>query len=396
MRPGTVATIALLMLGYPSLAMAQGSPLRDCNIELFKHRESESVRRSTIIFFLDLVTDSNYEKMKQEFRSSWDGMYGFFKTDYDNFKERRAEYKRQIQYQLDEKYSRDFAVLTLNDKGLRAYKACLDFHRSNAIRPILFAHKAGPTEQLITFVVDLNSPVLPGSPVKLELFGVKEIASAIDAQTKVSKSGAGMHIVIAGLKGEKQFTVRRRSPKEEVLITAEFEGRTTNPPLVIGPIRKTVTKDIEIRISQEGTFLFMARRLHDGRHDFIYSIDGNSMPEPPNDLFRGSACLCASGQRTSSGLPFERAGRCVPPKNPAETRLLPKATFVPSHKAFNYQCGGQVQQPEVKEPERDHSICFQIPLSLNAPDQWSTNKTCTVSWVLEGTLVQKGEVFVNP
>ena len=97
MRSLQCALISLLIPTSGSIAQVQ-----NCDVELFKHQESESVQKATHIVFLELVNITNYSQMKQSFKGSLDGAYGFFNSDFENFKEKRDKYEKDVRYNFDE------------------------------------------------------------------------------------------------------------------------------------------------------------------------------------------------------------------------------------------------------------------------------------------------------
>ena len=111
----------LVTSGIASVAYSKElSPPAACEVEGFKMQEADSVRQQTYISFLDLVTNDNFEQMQRDFRSSWAGAYGFFGTNYKDLNTKRNNYRHEIKYNRDSKYSRDYAISTLNAAGLEA------------------------------------------------------------------------------------------------------------------------------------------------------------------------------------------------------------------------------------------------------------------------------------
>jgi len=92
----------------------------NCDIKLFKELQTESLRRETYVFFLDLVTEDNYTKIQQGIDTSWDGDYGLFKGSWSDFSEKRKNFRKEIRLETNEKYSRDYAVTSLKSNG-KAY-----------------------------------------------------------------------------------------------------------------------------------------------------------------------------------------------------------------------------------------------------------------------------------
>ncbi len=73
----------LILLLLPASGLI--AQVQNCDVELFKHQESESVQKATHIVFLEVVNINNHEQMKQSFKGSWDGPYGFFTQESPRF-----------------------------------------------------------------------------------------------------------------------------------------------------------------------------------------------------------------------------------------------------------------------------------------------------------------------
>ncbi len=366
----------------------------NCDITLFKELQTESLRRETYVFFLDLVTEDNYTKIQQGIDTSWDGVYGLFKGSWTDFNEKRRNFRKEIRLETKEKYSRDYAVTSLKSNGLEAYKACLLATQPNNELTI-YRDDNISVNKLVTFVVHLKSNVNLAGNVLVDVYGGGKVVSKPDTNVHISFSDDVAHLAIDNLISGKQFTIERKSESAEFRVTAQIAGLVAFP-LTVGPILQTRIEDVEVPVSTRGSFVYAARRLEDGHNDTVYVIDGHNHG-PFNGQFQGNACICASGERTdSSSLPFNMAGLCIPPQNSKDVRL-DQVKFYPESMFNNYPCGGQNQEHLVtvglNEPHL--GVCYIVQPSLNAPDERGKSKECTVSWTLTGTLHERRLVFVK-
>jgi len=153
----------------------------------------------------------------------------------------------------------------------------------------------------------------------VDVYGGRKVVSKYDANVHISYSDNATHIAIDNLISGKQFTVERKNECTEFRATAQIAGLVAFP-LDVGPILQTRTEDVRVPVSTQGSFVYAARRLEDGHNDTVYVIDGHNHG-PFNGQFKGNACICASGKRTDSSLPFNMAGLCIPPQNPKDVQL---------------------------------------------------------------------------
>lgn len=387
----TAIGVAWLFSATSSVAYAES-----CDITLFKHMESENVKRENYIFILDQVNRDNYEEMKTGICAS---VPGYFTGNYDQFREKREQYRRDLQITVQQKYSREYAVNTLNRAGLEAYNACLRSQRKES-ELIVYRDDNAAVDKRITFVVDLDTRVALRGPVMVEVFGAGRLLSATDKDTSVKRESDVLHISIENLIGGKQFTVERPDRKAVFQATAQIAGKVAKP-LEVGPHLEPVAKEVDVDVSVENTTQLLARRLQPGtdNYDFVWAHDGvspNNNGVPRGTTFVGNACLCPSGERTSWDLGFREAGRCVPPKDSSEVRLLPETVkFHPEDYLRNsYTCGGLPQGAVKLQPGSGAGgVCYDIAISLNAPPSGSIE--CAVRWKIVGKARRKMVVFEN-
>ncbi len=379
----TIFWVAILLS-----VLAREAPAKDavdvtkCDTKLFLHVESETVRKATFVHFLDLVTRDNYEEVKKSFKSSWDGPYGFFKGDFDSFDQKRENYRKEINYTFDEKYSRDHAVATLGPNGLRAYELCL-----LALNPksSLILTIAPDTSIDTKVTVNLILHAQDGEPADFEVnvWGAKlahPIKDKIDEEKK-----DGPRILIDRFFTKRQYTFDRIGPKAEFRITASGSGYTANT-ITIPPKRDTRIQTVPIDAEpQTGQLKVQVGKSGDRR---VPSYDlGELGGGGQNGEFNGSfACLCASGTRHAPG-----NGRCVAPVEKTWKIKAFKYAAIPGD---GEGCGGTIlSHPKKPEIRTDVEVCFVQQISLNGTDPPSV---CSVRWFLTGKLEGKQEVFVMP
>jgi hypothetical protein len=381
----------VLLLISTSIAVSDPLPAPpECDVTLFRTMISEKVQQENYVFFFDLVTRDNYQQMQTSIGAT---VPGYFDGSYDQFSQKRDNYKKQIQLVTQDKYSRDYAISTLSETGLKAYTACLEAQTpKNTL--IVYRNTNVSADQQVTFVVNLKTDVELAGNVLVDVFGAGKVLNSVDGHVKISYSDGVAHIAIDRLTSGKQFTIQRRSTRQELRVTAQIAGLVA-APLVVGPKLTTTIKDVQEEVTSQGSFLYMARRLENGSFDFIYGIDGQPGVQI-RETFMGNACLCASGKRTPATLPFNQAGICAPAPDPSKDRLLQNTVVLqPATLRAGIQCADQKQGPASILTTSDQGVCYGISLSLNAPDQWSTSKQCTVNWTLTGTVIKHKLEFVN-
>jgi hypothetical protein len=391
-------SIILAVAQFSSLANLQLSSLanlqqtaqipQECDIKLFKHIETQDVRKEDYVFFLDLVTRENYGEMKQSVNASWVGEYGFFKSGYDELDVMRTAYRKERQLQTQEKYSRDYAVSTLKHDGLEAYKACL-----NAFQPeqsiIVYRDANTYVDKLVTFVIRVNSKAELHKLV-VNVYGAGKLLSDVNQDIHVKMEGDVTHIRMEQLSNEKQFTFKRGNPKTEFIVTAEIATTLRAIPLVICQVLEKQEKWVPAAVGSNGSFMYYSRVQENDR---IYQIDGISHGPWPG-TFYGSACLCASGKRTAATLDAAHAGFCD--GIPDDVKMVTDSVKFSSPEASlseNYKCYDQDQVPVKLTRADTDGVCYTFRLSLNADVR--PGKGCTISWDLRGTALRKEVVYVN-
>ena len=280
---------------------------------------------------------------------------------------------------------RSLATIAHQQQCVRtAYTNCLRALRGQT-QLSLYPAKTEFNDQAVTFVVDLKSPAQLGGPARIEIFGAKRLLSTPNANDTVTTAPGVIHIGICDLRDFRTFSVERQSPATAVRITAEDSGLTADPPIEFGPVLKSVAKFVDAPLAPvEDTIHYLARRLQPGTNNvdwrWAYATlnGGNNGGDATGQVFVGNMCICASGQRQTSG-DFHTAGRCVPRTNP-DDRLLPDSVHLTTPGADvsqPYSCGApaQLQEPSTvaERGEDGDSYCFALRQSLNVPPRAQVN-----------------------
>lgn len=384
-----VIMFAIITLFLSSVvSFAQHAQVLDCDVSLFKQIESENVSSSEIIFFLDLVTQENFASMQHEFKSSWDGPYGFFKTDYNDLKLKRETFRKEVQYRSDKKYSRDYAISKLTNTGLEAYKACLltKSPPSNSLN--LYLDPQTSFDRIVTVVVAFQTNLeLSSKVLSVEVFGGRLVTDRrsrtfVEKSIKVS-GGNPTTITIGHPIGHTPFNFQRTSPAEEFRVIANIAGM---PPALL-TIPPALKKRIEVtsrRVPQQSGS-FMVRGIQDGggRGIFSYDTGRGEAALAERETFNGNACVCASGEREVG----TKGGRCVAPTNFVDSGELDSASVRFTSTPLQ-NCGGS-NQAATRTIETPHEVCHTVVISLNAPN------LCRIDWSIGGVVKQQREVFVN-
>ena len=390
--------IALVMTGISAKAQKQNNDVT-CDIALFKTMETEKVSKDNYAFIFDLVTQDNYSQM-QEGLKVW--VQGYFDGEWSSFKEKRDKFRSEKQIVTHDKYSRDYAINTLSDNGLKGYSECL---RAKTREGGLFVYRLGAADikDKVTFTVELKSSVVPANPVKVMVNGAGPILSGLEKGMKATnRPGDIVEILIPNIAGPKNFIAKRKSYKGDFEVTASLDKENANP-LSIGPALRKVTKTVARDEWVDHRTHYIARKLDIGGYDSIWATDGrsgnsNGVAQRTSDAqsvaaktFEGNACLCISRQTTSWDQPYSEAGLCVPGRADDVAGNLENVRFGPQKYLTAYSCGGQMQ-PAVTGPSNvKDGVCYKIELRLAPPDDQS--KECIVSWNIMGKLKRKETVF---
>ncbi len=368
----------------------------NCVVTLFKTAIHDNISKEDDVFFLDQVDQSNYEQVKNDLNVV---VPEYFYGTWNQFKEKRDTYKRNLQLTTDQKYSRQYAISTLTPEGVTAYTNCLRALRGQT-QLSLYPAKAQFNDQDVTFVIDLKSPAQLAGPARIEVFGAKRLVSAPAPTDKVSVSQGVIHIEVLNLRDFRTFTVERQGPRAPLRITAEDSGLVADPPIEVGPVVKAVTKLVDVPLTPvEDTIHYLARRLEPGtdRIDWRWAYNKlQSSGDATGQVFVGNMCICTSGQRETSG-DFHGAGRCVPRTN-TEERLLPDTIRLSTpgvNMAQRYSCGSPAQEQvpvELVDTGADgDAYCYAFRQSLNVPPSGSSE--CQTYFSLTGMKRVKQVVF---
>jgi len=394
MRLVLCALILLLMSSSGSIAQVQ-----NCDVELFKHQESESSQKATHIVFLELVNINNYEQIKQSFKGSWAGPYGLFKSSFNNFKEKRDEYKKDVRYNFDETYSRNYAVSTLKSEGLEAYKACLETIMPSRSIALVLVPKCS-VDSKISFDTIVKSPFDLEGKLTIEVLGGRLITSTRSPQFKDSditvKEENGLTSITIG----KPRSAIPALTFERLDICTEFRATPRYaklPPqaLIIPPKLSTKIEKLAHVVSEGGEFKASSDGFNGGRFvaETLRNVESyqenvgpaNEHWEHNGNVYPVTLCLCATGKHVKEGI--WPSGRCVMPTTSEEATIgqLTGVEFQPSAKPTEVGACQRTVKSDVSSP---YEVCFRHELHA------TKFGSCNSSWNIVGTLMVPTEVFV--
>lgn len=395
LRTIVVYGLGLLFCGVASSAKADDP---NCVVTLFKTAIQDNIDYQSHVFLLDQIDESHYDSVKNDLKII---VPEYFSGSWSQFKEKRDLLRTNHQLTTDQRYSRQYAISTLNQEGVAAYTSCLRAHRDQT-QLSLYISKTEFNDQAVTFVVDLKSPAELAGPARIEVYGASRLLSVLPNDDKITMSEGVIHIELAHFRDIRTITVERQSPKTPVRVTAEDSGLVADPPIEVGPVLKAVTKSVDIPIPPvEDTIHYLARRLQAGTNNIDWRWSYEKLPGsgdvPQGQSYVANMCICANGQRQTGN--FHTHGRCATGGN-TEGKLIPESVKLISEPDVSkpYGCGSpaQTQVPAVvsERGEDGNSYCFSLAQSLNVPSSGSSE--CAVHFKLVGMIRKQTVVFELP
>jgi hypothetical protein len=370
----------------------------NCLVTLFKTAINDNINKENYVFMLDQVDEQHYDSVKNDLKIIFPE---YFDGTWTEFKVKRDALRKKLQLTTDEKYSRQYTISALTPEGVTAYTNCLRALRDQT-QLSLYPAKTQFNDQAVTFVVDLKSPAQLAGPARIEVLGATRLLSAPDPNDRVTTSRGVIHVEIRNLRDSRTISVERLSPRTPVRITAEESGLTADPPIEFGPVVKAVAKFVDVPIAPvEDTIHYIARRLQPGTNnmDWRWSYERlGSGGDVSRLTFVGNMCICASGQRQTSG-DFHNAGRCISRVN-TDDQLLPGTVRLNTQPDVSrpYSCGTPEQPQEaatvVEHGEDGDRYCFELRQSLNVPP--SDSSACQIHFRMTGMIRKKQVVFETP
>lgn len=394
----------LVTSGIASVAYSKElSPPAVCEVEGFKMQEADSVRQQTYVSFLDLVTNENFSQMQHDFQSSWTGPYGFFKTNYTDLDTKRKQYRKEINYHRDSKYSRDYAISTLNEAGLAAYKACLE-HQSPSNSLIVALLENTPVGDRVSFEVAVHSSADLRPPFVIDVYG-GALAATDTPDFRQQNHIKSIHPDRANdlvtikmeddIKKAGPYTFKRDSIYKEFRVIPKYASLDVHV-LHIPPTLKTKVSTVPLPLFEGGEIKLT--RPPDRGGNFLgnsFRTEGASAvafeepnkwatdpkaPPVPDAPYVANFCLCASGKHPTW------SGRCVLPTGSELEKLghLKGVTAATSPEP----CRKIPLEQTLTSP---YEVCFRQELRMSGV----SGNDCVVQWKVEGKLLVQTEVFVG-
>jgi hypothetical protein len=386
---------AAFLLGISAAAANELPAPRKCDVQEFKLEEHDKVNYQKIISILDLVTQDNFAQMQRNLSSSWDGEYGFFKTNYNDLDVKRSNFKTQHNYNYDMKFSRDYAISTLSEEGLQAYQSCLD-HEFGSFSVVASLVKNTPSDKLVTLQVytkntlmlnDFSVTVYGGDLAAADtpLFRRQQNINAIERD---QANRAVLIVFNSGVRQSNPLTFRRTSISEEFRAVPSFGGLDTKT-LEIPRQLQTREESEVMPILVSGVVQLEKPSDHGGdfhHRSFRATASGQEDYEEPNAWTAANSAyatlLCACASRAYARTPYPT--RCSAPSS-----VPPPVLRNVSPDVRTTGCNIAPIEPAANNP---NEVCFSQKIYMN---NMGNGTTCSVSWSLNGETVTKKTVFVD-
>lgn len=389
------AVAFLLSVGAAAASELPAPP--KCDVQAFKLQEGEKVDYQKIISILDLVTEDNFAQMQRNASSSWDGPYGFFKSNYNDLDVKRRNFKSQHNYNYDMRFSRDYAISTLSEEGLQAYQSCLD-HEFGSSAVVASLVKNTPNDNLVTLqVYTKNTLMLPDFSVTVyggdlaaadtPLFRRQQNINAIERD---QVNGAVLIVFNSGVRQSNPLTFRRTSIFEEFRAVPSLGGLDTKTLVIPRQLRTREESEV-MPILVSGVVQLIKPTGQGGNFhhsSFRATGSGRENYEEPNAWTSANSAyttlLCACASRAYARTPYPT--RCAAPSGSP----LPVLRNVRADVSTTGCNISPIEPPS--NPNNPNEVCFSQKIYMN---NMGDGTTCSVSWSLNGEIVTKKTVFVD-
>lgn len=222
----------IAIVHIPSPAMAEGT---NCDIELFKAKQSETTSQFTDLFQLQLVDESNYDVAKKSAAAKYKS---YFDGNYDSFNEKRKRAFQESQFKYQRQESRNFVSSTVDELGLAAYKACL---KSGSPLTVTLEKSLSPKMVSLRVLFQPSFEVKGPNPVEVKYFGGKLFGES----EPTSPTSAKLIYPHLGV-GEKKFTFER-FPDVEFFASVEMTELKLSAPDVGLPVPPKLKKVLQTK-----------------------------------------------------------------------------------------------------------------------------------------------------
>jgi hypothetical protein len=344
--------------------------VQKCDASVFMSRKKEWLNQTEIISYLDMIDKDNYSSEKKDTGITSITEGGLFSGEFTSFDEKRQKLKREINYHFDTSFSRDYAISTLDENGLAAYKACL-LAKVGGNSLLSYISKHTSTDDLVTFHVVLKADTNFDRSLHIDVFGglPEVIPPGFTNTVHVSTTGATLATNDFGI-GDKQFTFRRISKNLPFRVVPQFNNAGLPSNDIFIPAVPTM-RTIQVRkpVSKSGHY---------------FTVWGpNAADRPTGNFSNGGRPLLKSG---SIAILEDMA--CIEPSGNDWQLDVTSITLTPVATRHVTGTGVVACGSSSLVINTDWRVCHDIVLTSGRGDS-----NCDFDWVLRGTEHKEKSVF---